>query len=173
MPREDGTWEMICELTASLRDQGLVIAQLAWDCDATPIHHLQNKLVFDPAFRFMGEKQIVAMKSDDNHRNKTTKNAIHKFNTELIETIGNRKHPPLDVNKDAAHLGRIWNLVRIQHISRYCPSPQERQTSFANRCRTYQRIILTTIRGCMQLVKCCVQKIVVLWKQGEAMQCLR
>ena len=70
----------------------------------------------------MGKKQIVAMKSDDNHRNKTTKNAIHKFNTELIETIGNRKHPPLDVNKDAAHLGRISNLVRIQHISWYFPS---------------------------------------------------
>ena len=129
--------EMICELTASLRDRRLVIAQLALDGDATPINHLQNKLVFDPAFRFMGEKQIVAMKSDDNHRNKTTKNAIHKFNTELIETIGNRKHPPLDVNKDAAHLGRISNLVRIQHISWYFPSPQERQTSF---CKSMQNI---------------------------------
>ena len=112
-------------------------SQLSFDGDATPINHLQNKLVNDPAFRLMGEKQIVAMKSDDNHRNKSTKNAIHKINTELTEKAGNRKHPPLDVNKDAAHLSRISNLVRIQHISWYFPSPMDRQKSF---CKSMQNI---------------------------------
>ena len=76
---------MICELTAKLRDCGLVLAQLSFDGDATPINHLQNKLVNDPAFCLMGEKQIVVMKSDDNQHNKSTKNAIYKINAELTE----------------------------------------------------------------------------------------
>ena len=91
--------EMICELTLFLRQKhNLVTAQMCMDGDATPINHLQLKLLHDPAFRWLGEKAIVCMKSDDHHCNKTTKNHIYTTNTELTEVVGKKKVPPLDVH---------------------------------------------------------------------------
>ena len=130
--------EMICELTLFLRQKhNLVTAQMCMDGDATPINHLQLKLLHDPAFRWLGEKAIVCMKSDDNHRNKTTKNHIYTTNTELTEVVGKKKVPPLDVKRDAPHLARITNLIRIQHISWQFVSSDKRQESF---CETMNNI---------------------------------
>ena len=104
------------------------------------------------------------MKSDDNHRNKTTKNAIYKINTELTEVVNKKKHPPLDVKTDAPHLGRITNLVRIQHISWYFETQQERQDSFCKTMANIAEHYFNTDKGvhgsCEELCPkyCCVVK---------------
>ena len=87
--------DIILEVCKTLIARGCIPVEIALDGDATTIAMLRKGLVDDPAVRLFGGECVIDMKSDDRHRNKTTKDRFYEIMRKHTLVVAGSKFVPL------------------------------------------------------------------------------
>ena len=106
--------EIILEVCTTLISKGAVPAEIALDGDSTTIAVIRKTLVHLPEVRLFGGEVVVDMKSDDRHRNKTTKDRFYEITRKHTLVVEGTKFTPLAEPQDCYYLSRLPNMLKCQ-----------------------------------------------------------
>ena len=82
------------------------------------MHHVHNcfgcEVVVDMKVSLFGGEVVVDMKSDDRHRNKTTKDRFYEITRKHTLVVEGTKFTPLAEPQDCYYLSRLPNMLKCQ-----------------------------------------------------------
>ena len=98
--------EIILEVCTTMISIGAIPAEIALDGDSTTIAVIRKTLVHLPEVRLFGGEVVVDMKSDDRHRNETTKDRFYEITRKHTLVVEGTKYTPLAEPQDCYYLSR-------------------------------------------------------------------